>query len=156
MTASLVRTKNSAKRGGYQGIAFWQAGRLVGSPSWRLGDVYEIDGRTVTARRYNVIVQSNGFADLIHPDWSGFVRNDKTDNVYKVVSVYIENVFSRITKETINETKHDIEKDLKNEYREASPLARIQADETIEAILKDSPTTTKDTIKTAVKGGERE
>ncbi len=151
MTASLVRTKNSAKRGGYQGIAFWQAGRLVGSPSWRLGDVYEIDGRTVTARRYNVIVQSNGFADLIHPDWSGFVRNDKTDNVYKVVSVYIENVFSRITKETINETKHDIEKDLKNEYREASPLARIQADETIEAILKDSPTTTKDTIKTAVK-----
>lgn len=151
MTASLVRTKSSAKRGGYQGIAFWQAGRLVGSPSWRLGDVYEIDGRTVTARRYNVIVQSNDFADLIHPDWSGFVRSGKTNNVFKAVAKYVEEVFSRITRENISETKQDIEKDLKKEYSEASPLARMQADETIEAILKDSPTTTKDTIRTAVK-----
>lgn len=151
MTASLVRTKSSAKRGGYQGIAFWQAGRLVGSPSWRLGDVYEIDGRTVTARRYNVIVQSTGFADIIHPDWSGFVRSDKTNNVFKAVSKYVEDAFSRITQENISEAKQDIEKDLKKEYSEASPLARMLADETIEAILKDSPTTTKDTIKTAVK-----
>lgn len=151
MTASLVRTNSSAKRGGYQGIAFWQAGRLIGSPSWRLGEVFEIDGRTVTARRYNVIVQSNGFADIIHSDWSGFVHGDKTDNVFKAVSAYVEEVFSRITKETINETKQDIEKDLKREYNEASPLARIQARETIEVILKDSPTTTKDAIKTAVK-----
>ena len=151
MTASLVRTKSSAKRGGYQGIAFWQAGRLIGSPSWRLGEVYEIDGRTVTARRYNVIVQSNDFADLIHPDWSGFLRNEKTNNVFKAVSEYVEEVFSRITKENIKETKRDIETDLKKEYSQASPLARMQADETIEAILKDSPTTTKDTIKTAVK-----
>lgn len=151
MTASLVRTKNSAKRGGYQGIAFWQAGRLVGSPSWRLGDVYEIDGRTVTARRYNVIVQSKDFADIIHPDWSGFMRGDKTDNVFKAVAKYVNEVFSRISKENICETKQDIEKDLKKEYSEASPLARIQAEETIEAILNDAPTTTKDTIKTAVK-----
>ena len=151
MTASLVKTKNSAKRGGYQGIAFWQAGRLIGSPSWRLGDVYEIDGRTVTARRYNVIVQSKGFADIIHPDWSGFIRGDKTDNVFKAVAEYVNEVFSRVSKEHLNETKQDIEKDLKKEYSEASPLARIQAEETIEAILNDSPTTTKDTIKTAVK-----
>ena len=151
MTASLVRTKSSAKRGGYQGIAFWQAGRLIGSPSWRLGDVYEIDGRTVTARRYNVIIQSNDFADLIHPDWSGFIRGDKTNNIFKTVSLYVEEVFSRITQENITETKQDIVKDLKKEYSEASPLARMQADETIEVILKDSPTTTRDTIKTAVK-----
>ena len=151
MNASLVRTNSSAKRGGYHGIAFWQAGRLIGSPSWRMGDVYEIDGRSVTARRYNVIVQSNDFADLIHPDWSGFIRDDRTDNVYKVVSEYVKEIFSRIAKENINETKQDIEKDLKKEYSEASPLARIQAEETIEAILNDAPTTTKDTIKTAVK-----
>lgn len=151
MAASLVRTTNSAKRGGYQGIAFWQAGRLIGSPSWRLGDIYEIDGRTVTARRYNVIVQSREFADIIHPDWSGFIRGDKTDNVFKAVAKYVNEVFSRISKENINETKLDIEKDLKKEYSEASPIARIQAEETIEAILNDAPTTTKDTIKTAVK-----
>ncbi len=151
MTASLVRTKSSAKRGGYHGIAFWQAGRLIGTPSWRMGDVYEIDGRTVTARRYNVIVQSRDFADLIYPDWSGFIHDDKTDNVYRVVSAYVNEVFSRIAKENINETKQDIERDLKKEYSVASPLARIQAEETIEAILNDAPTSTKDTIKTAVK-----
>ena len=60
-------------------------------------------------------------------------------------------MFSRVSKEHLNETKQDIEKDLKKEYSEASPLARIQAEETIEAILNDAPTTTKDTIKTAVK-----
>lgn len=151
MTASLLRTKNSAKRGGYQGIAFWQAGRLIGAPSWRLGDIYEIDGRTVTARRNNVIVRSTGFADLIHPDWSGFIRNKKTDNVFKTVAEYVNEVFSRIAKESLKETKQDIEKDLKKEYSEASPFARIQAEETIEAIMNDAPTATKDTIKTAVK-----
>ena len=151
MTASLVRTGSSAKRGGYHGIAFWQAGRLIGNPSWRMGDVYEIDGRTITARRYNVIVQSNDFADLIYPDWSGFIQNEKTDNVYRSVSEYVNKVFSKLAKANLNETKQDIEKDLNKEYSTASPLARIQAKETIETILNDAPTTSKDTIKTAVK-----
>lgn len=151
MTASLVRTTSSAKRGGYHGIAFWQAGRLIGTPSWRMGDVYEIDGRTITARRYNVIVRSMDFADLIFPDWSGFIHDKKIDNVYKAVSEYVNVVFSRIAKENINETKLEIEKELKQEYSVASPLARIQANEAIEAILNDSPTSTKDTLKTAVK-----
>ena len=35
----------------YQGIAFWQGGRLVGEPSWILGTEAVIDGRTRFAKR---------------------------------------------------------------------------------------------------------
>lgn len=39
-------TQTSARIVAYQGIAFWVSGKLVGSPSWILGDRAVLDGRT--------------------------------------------------------------------------------------------------------------
>jgi len=44
----------------HQGIAFWVQHRLVGTPSWSVGQVASFDGRTRFARRYKVIVDTEG------------------------------------------------------------------------------------------------
>src|SRR5690606_16832645 len=45
----------------HQGVAFWVQKRLVGTPSWSVGNVATFDGRTRFARRYKVIVDTEGY-----------------------------------------------------------------------------------------------
>lgn len=58
----------------HQGVAFWVEHRLVGNPSWVIGQVANFDGRTRFAKRYKVIVDPQGFEDQVIQDWTGFLR----------------------------------------------------------------------------------
>ena len=90
ITANFIDTINAAKRKIYQGIAFWQSGRLVGVPSWTLGCVVNIDGRTAIAKRYTIVIQSDDLADLIKEDWSGFIDSEKTNNLFNEVGIMLQ------------------------------------------------------------------
>jgi len=102
----------SLRKSIYQGIAFWQRGRLIGEPSWILGNEYILDGRTSLAKRYNVVVQSNDLGDQIKEDWTGFKNTEIMQKVYKAISAYLEQQFSEIAMATIEETKGAIKKEL--------------------------------------------
>jgi len=54
----------------HQGIAFWVQRRLVGSPSWAVGQIASFDGRTRFARRYKVIVDTQGYEADVELDWN--------------------------------------------------------------------------------------
>src|SRR5690606_10973972 len=60
----------------HQGIAFWVQRRLVGSPSWSVGQIASFDGRTRFARRYKVIVDTRGYEADVEPDWTTFRATD--------------------------------------------------------------------------------
>jgi hypothetical protein len=59
----------------YQGVAFWQSRRLVGEPSWILGDQVVIDGRTRFAKQYSILVETDDLAEYVKNDWTGFSKN---------------------------------------------------------------------------------
>jgi Histidine kinase-, DNA gyrase B-, and HSP90-like ATPase len=67
----------------HQGIAFWVQRRLVGTPSWAVGQVANFDGRTRFARRYKVIVDTQGFEAEVEKDWSGFKASDAVRQLHQ-------------------------------------------------------------------------
>lgn len=151
LTVHFIDSKKAAKKSIYQGIAFWQRGRLVGNPSWILGDELYIDGRTTIAKRYTVVVKSTDLEDIIKEDWSGFKINDlRTKHLYETVAKYVNTMFETVAKNTIEETKATIKKELKNKLKDASPLTIYEIDEVIESISINTPTAKQESISVAV------
>jgi hypothetical protein len=68
VSVHLIDSKKARKSTLYQGIAFWQGGRLVGEPSWIIGKYMVLDGRTKLAKRYTVVVQTNDLSEYILED----------------------------------------------------------------------------------------
>ena len=65
-----IDSHKGARTTKYQGIAFWQSARLVGEPSWILGNSSVIDGRIKFAKRYTFIVKTNDLTEYVNNDWT--------------------------------------------------------------------------------------
>ena len=150
LVANFVDSKKTSRKSIYQGIAFWQGGRLVGVPDWMLGKIWYMDGRTVLAKRYTVVIQSNDLENIIKEDWSGFKDTKETDNMYIAVAAYVDEMFRNIAQATVEETKTAIKKEFQAKLKNASPLTLYEVDEVIESIAISSPTAKQESISIAV------
>lgn len=145
-----IDSQKAARSTLYQGIAFWQGGRLVGEPSWILGNDFILDGRTKYAKQYTVVVETNDLADYIFEDWSGFKKVESMTEVYRKVGEYVNEMFSIVAKENIDETKEQIKSEFAKDYAVLSPLARYELNEAIETITVSHPTAKQESISIAV------
>jgi len=143
---TLIDTKKTLRKTIYQGIAFWQRGRLVGEPSWILGYENILDGRTTLAKRYNAVVQSNDLEDEISEDWTGFENTENIKKVYKTVADYLEEQFKEIALSSLEETKSVIKGELGVKLNNVSPLTLHEIDEVIECIATNTPVAKQETI----------
>lgn len=150
LIANFVDSKKTSRKSIYQGIAFWQGGRLIGVPEWILGKIWYMDGRTILAKRYTVVIQSNDLENIIKEDWSGFKDTQVTNNMYKVVAEYVDEMFKNIAQATVEETKTAIKNEFKARLKNASPLTLYEVDEVIESIAISSPTAKQESISIAV------
>lgn len=147
---NLIDSKKSRKSTLYQGIAIWQGGRLVGEPSWILGNIMVLDGRSKEAKRYTVVVETTDLADFIREDWTGFKKDDKLDKVYEAINEEVQSMFSKIAKENIEETTKQIRNQYKKQYSELSPLAKFEFNEAIQHISISNPTAKEESISLAL------
>lgn len=150
LMAHFIDSQKSARSTIYQGIAFWQSNRLVGEPSWVLGNEVVIDGRTKFAKRYTVVIKTNDLAEYIFEDWTGFKKVKTMDKVYAEVISYVNKMFSEIAKDTIEETKQQIRSDFSTEFSSLTPLAKYEVNEAIEAITVAHPTAKPEVITIAI------
>lgn len=134
----------------HQGVAFWVGGRLVGEPSWTWGKRVFIDGRTHFAKRYTVVVKTDGLFDEVLPDWSDFKKSDLMNRVFEKVEDYIKSVFQRVSTERIQETKEIVFRENVEQLRGLSILGRAEVAEFVEVLSKDQPTMQPETISVAV------
>jgi hypothetical protein len=148
--AHFIDSQKSHRKAIYQGIAFWQGGRLVGEPSWIMGNEFLLDGRTKYAKRYTVIIKTNDLSDYIKEDWTGFQRNELMNEVYRKVGEYVNEMFSVIATENIEETKEQIRTDFAKEIESLSQLSKYEVNEAIETITSSHPTIKQDSINIAV------
>lgn len=146
----LIDSKKSRKSTIYQGIAFWQGGRLVGDPSWIVGNNMVLDGRTKHAKRYSVVVETNDLAEYIREDWSGFKNNEILDKVFNKVDEVVQKMFSKIAFENIEETTKQIKNQYKEDYQSLSPRGKYELNEAIEILTLNNPTARQDAIHLAV------
>jgi hypothetical protein len=91
---SLVDTTRSSRTSHPHGIAWWVNSRLVGEVSWEdFKDTYDLDRRTIEARRYTFVVDADVLNDEVLDDWSGF----RDSEAYRVVRAAVEaNIRRRI------------------------------------------------------------
>lgn len=150
LIAHFIDSQKSARSTIYQGVAFWQSNRLVGEPSWILGNEIVIDGRTKFAKRYTVVIQTDDLAEYIYEDWTGFKKVETMDKVYKEVISYVNKMFSEIAKDSIEETKEQIKSDFRSELSQLTPLAKYEINEAIENITVTHPTAKPESISLAV------
>lgn len=150
LTAHFIDSLKSARSTLYQGIAFWQSNRLVGEPSWVLGNEAVIDGRMKFAKRYTVVIKTNDLAEYIFEDWTGFKKVENMNKVYKEVSSYVNKMFSEIAKDSIEETKQQIKSDFSSELSNLTPLAKYEVNEAIESITINHPTAKPESISLAI------
>jgi Histidine kinase-, DNA gyrase B-, and HSP90-like ATPase len=134
----------------YQGVAFWQAGRLVGEPSWTLGTTPVIDGRTRFAKRYTFVAKTNDLAECVNDDWTAFSRCNVMKEVYTKLSEHIVLQAGVVAKEHIEETRVSIKRDFRDQLEELSPLGKFEVNEVIEHVVDKHPTAAPEVLGISV------
>ena len=150
MKVHFIDTQKTARSTLYQGVAFWQGGRLVGEPSWALGNNILLDGRTKYAKRYSVVVESSDLGPFIKEDWTGFKKKDGLEDVFDKVSGYVDSVVQTLAKENVDETKEQIKQEFATQISSLSPLGKYEVNEAIEHISIVHPTAKPEAISLAV------
>lgn len=143
-------TQKAAKSTKFQGVAFWQGGRLVGEPSWYFGGSAVVDGRIQFAKRYTFVVKTNDLAAYVNSDWTGFIKEPIIDDVFENVRVHVIKQLKEISKSQLEETKEGLKKKFGAQYSELSPLGKHEVDETVEHIVENHPTSTPEALNIAV------
>jgi len=135
----------------HQGIAFWVLRRLVGTPSWSIGQIANFDGRTRFARRYKVIVDTTGFEGDVEQDWSGFKTSERVQELHQKTADHIRKVAQNLAYEIIEESSIDALSQNRAELAELGQGARQEVVEFTKAIAQAHPTISLDFLSTAVK-----
>jgi hypothetical protein len=134
----------------HQGIAFWVGNRLVGEPSWVLGNNLVIDGRTKFAKRYTFIVRTDDLYDEIVPDWTGFIPSEKIYSLYDAVNDHVKKKLQEVSSEIRAETHCSVLRQHRSKIRELNPFAQNEVSYFAGQLLLKQPNLQQETLYTAV------
>lgn len=148
--AYVVDTTKTAISTKYQGVAFWISNRLVGMPSWSVGNTMLLDRRARFAKRYSIVIKSNDFLNDIEPDWSRFKDTENTKKLFAAVSEYISAVMKNLSSSLVSEASEDALIRNRQDFEDLSPLARIEVAHFTEELATHSPNIQPETLALAV------
>lgn len=135
----------------HNGIAFWVGSRLVGEPSWRLGDRLVLDRRTTVSRCLTIVVRTNDLYEEVESDWTGFRDSPIVEILYNVVSDYVEATLRTVLSDRISETRTIVIRDHREALAELKPHARLEVAEFLNEVTNAVPTASSDLVSVAVK-----
>lgn len=135
----------------HQGVAFWVQRRLVGTPSWTIGQTANFDGRTRFARRYKVIVDTQGYEKEVEPDWTAFRSTESVRELYRATVEHIGRVAQELAAEVVEETSVDALTQNRGELAHLGQGARLEVAEFTKVVAQAHPTISPDFLTTAVK-----
>lgn len=135
----------------HQGVAFWVDRRLVGDPSWAIGQVANFDGRTRFAKRYKVIVDTSGFDNHVQADWTGFRATPAVEELFKATAEHVDKVAKGLAAEVVEATSEDALVQNRNELKSLGQGAQLEVSEFTKAVAQAHPTISPDFLATAVK-----
>jgi hypothetical protein len=135
----------------HQGIAFWSQKRLIGTPTWAVGSEYVFDGRTRFARRYKVIVDTEGYEDCVNSDWTAFNPSDEVSNLFKIIANHIRTVAVTLASEVAEDASEDALVQNRSEFESLGRGAQTGVVDFTRALACAHPTATPDFLATAVK-----
>jgi hypothetical protein len=147
----VIDSSKMSKTTKHHGVAFWVGNRLVGEPSWNLGGISVIDGRTAFAKRHTIVVKSDNLYNEVLPDWSGFKKSEVMDCVFKKIESYVDTYFRNLMKERIIETRKTVLSEHRAELTKLPALGKFEVSKFVEDLTNDHPTIQPDLLSAAVK-----
>ena len=150
LTAYFIDTTKAGRKSIFQGIAFWQNGRLVGEPSWVLGKTMILDGRTTLAKRYTFIFKSEDLSDYIKEDWSGFKVCIETEMMFKEVESFVNQCFDDTASTSAEIVTENLDSSIKASLKTLNPLVREEVKDVITGIVKNNPKVKQDSVDLVV------
>ena len=150
LTAYFIDTTKAGRKSIFQGIAFWQSGRLVGEPSWVLGKTMILDGRTTLAKRYTFIFKSEDLSDYIKEDWSGFKDCDETEMMFNKVESFVNQCFDDTASTSAEIVTENLDSSIKASLKTLNPLVREEIKDVITGIVKNNPKVKQDSVDLVV------
>lgn len=149
--AFVVDSTSAGRTTLYQGVAFWVNGRLVGQPSWVVGTEAVIDGRSHFAKRYSVVVKADDeWTAEVEPDWARFKPSAKAEALLAEARAYAQQVFRKLSSDLAEESSEDALVRHREEFKELSPLRRIEVAGFARELVKSNPTVAPETLSAAV------
>ena len=149
--AFVVDSTKAAASTLYQGIAFWVNRRLVGTPSWVVGNRAVLDGRARFAKRFAIVINAGDeWISHVEQDWSGFRRTDEAALLYDKVCAYAAAAFERFSARFVEETSEDALMRNREQFRKLSELGRIEVASFAHELARRSPTIQTETLSAAV------
>jgi hypothetical protein len=149
--AFVVDSTRAAKSTIYQGVAFWVNGRLVGTPGWVVGIEAVVDGRARFAKRYSIVVKADDeWTGELESDWSRFKAGGKTDALFSAVRSYAQAVLSKLSATMVEESSEEVLVRKKEQFRELTPLGRMEVASFTQELVKAVPTISQDALYAAV------
>jgi hypothetical protein len=135
----------------HQGVAFWVEHRLVGNPSWVIGQVANFDGRTRFAKRYKVIVDTQGFEEQVIQDWTGFQSTPAVEELFKAAADCISQVADELSAEVVEATSEDALVQNRSELKSLGQGAQLEVTAFTKAVAQAHPMVSPEFLASAVK-----
>lgn len=149
--AFVVDSTKTAQSTLYQGVAFWVNNRLVGVPSWIVGNSSILDGRSRFAKRYAIVIKaSNDWISEVEPDWSRFKATELVKLLQEAVCDFANQMFEKLSANFIEESSEDALVRNREQFRELSTLGRLEVTAFTQELVKQQPTINPETLSLAV------
>lgn len=105
---SIYQIPDGEKTTATNGIAFWAGSRLIGNPSWNIGNTRVEDARRKFALRHLIVVQADCLIDDVHYDWSRFDLTAPVIEVFAAVTRFVREFRNDYYKGKVTEVKKEV------------------------------------------------
>ena len=105
---SIYQIPDGEKTTATNGIAFWAGSRLIGNPSWNIGNIRVEDARRKFALRHLIVVQADCLIDDVHYDWSCFNTTEPVREVFAAVTRFVREFRNDYYKGKVTEVKKEV------------------------------------------------
>lgn len=139
LNVAIYRIPDGEKSTSNNGIAIWVNGRLVGKPSWTLGDYKIEDARRKFAIKHVVIVKADFLIDEISYDWLGFRKTERVQEVNKVLTEYLRKYRIEYYKGKTTEVRDEAVRTNKDAIRSLSIPAVYNLKQFFDTYLEQKP-----------------
>lgn len=108
INVSIYEIPDGEKTTATNGIAFWAGSRLIGNPSWNIGNHRVEDARRKFALRHLIVVQADCLIDDVFYDWSCFNNTEPVKEVFAAVTRFVKEFRNDYYKGKVTEIKKEV------------------------------------------------
>lgn len=150
LSVAIYRIPDGEKSTSNNGIAMWVNGRLVGKPSWAVGDYKIEDARRKFAIKHVIIVKADYLIDDISYDWTCFRKTEKVQDANEVLTEYLRKYRIKYYKGKTTEVRDEAVRMNKEAIRDLSISAVYSLKQFFDTYLEQRPEVETDELNIIV------